>query len=287
MRKYFEFIRISHTVFALPFALSSMVVASVDRGGWPGWRLFGLIVAAVVCARAAAMGFNRIADREFDAMNPRTANRHLPTGAITLRGAWALTCASAIGLVAASWMINTICFLLSPVALAVVWGYSLAKRFTHWTHVILGLALAIAPVGAWLAVRGEFAVEPLVLGLAVVFWLAGFDMIYATQDIAFDREHGLRSAPVRWGVAGALRLARGAHVVMWLLLVAFGWWAGLGMIYGVGCIVVAGLLVYQHRLASRGDPVSVNAAALRVNGVISLVLLMAVVADVRMFAIMN
>lgn len=280
MRKYLEFVRFSHTVFAMPFALASMVVASAGTGGWPGWRLVGLIVCAVICTRTAAMGFNRIADRKFDALNPRTAARHLPAGRISLVAAWGLTVGSALGLVAVSWLINPLCFYLSPVALAVALFYSVTKRFTDWTHVFLGVALGIAPVGAWLAVRGEFAWPPLVLGVAVVFWLTGFDIIYATQDVEFDRAHGLRSVPARFGVAGSLRIARGAHVAMWVLLVGFGLISGLGVPYFAGCCVVAGFLVCQHRLARRGDPVSVNTASLRVNGIISCVLLASVVVDV-------
>lgn len=280
MRKYLEFVRFSHTVFALPFALASMVVASAGMRGWPGWRLAGLIVGAVICTRTAAMGFNRIVDRKFDALNPRTAARHLPSGQVSLVAAWALTLGSAAGLVAVSWLINPLCFYLSPVALAVVLFYSLTKRFTNWTHVFLGLALGIAPVGAWLAVRGEFAWPPIVLGLAVVFWLTGFDIIYATQDLEFDRARGLRSVPARFGVDGSLRMARGAHVAMWVLLVGFGLISGLGVPYFAGCCVVAGFLVCQHRLARRGDPVSVNTASLRVNGIISCVLLASVLVDV-------
>jgi 4-hydroxybenzoate polyprenyltransferase len=280
VKKYFEFVRFSHTVFALPFALASMMVASAEHRGWPGWRLLGLIVAAVICTRTAAMGFNRIADRKFDALNPRTAKRHLPAGEISLASAWLLTLASAAGLVLVSRLINPLCFALSPVALAVVLFYSVTKRFTNWTHFFLGLALGIAPVGAWLAVRGEFAWPPVVLGLAVVFWLTGFDIIYATQDLEFDRAHGLKSVPVRFGLANSLRIAWVAHVVMWGLLVGFGLISGRGGPYFAGCVVVAGFLVYEHQLARRGDPVSVNIASLRINGIISCVLLASVVIDV-------
>ncbi len=194
IHKWASFVKLSHTVFALPFALAAMVVAARDQRGWPGWRAFGLILAALVCARTCAMSFNRIVDRHFDEANPRTANRHLPTGEISLASASILCLLSGIGLVAASYFINRVCFYLSPVALSVVCFYSLTKRFTDFTHVFLGLALALAPLGAWLAVKGNlvfFPVEdgwvalrksaflPVILAAAVVFWLIGFDIIYA------------------------------------------------------------------------------------------------------------
>lgn len=273
IRQYFEFVRFSHTVFALPFALASMVVAARS---WPGWRLFGLILGAMVCARTTAMGFNRIVDQKFDALNPRTAGRHLPTGKIGALEAWGLVAVSAAGLVAVSWFIHRICFVLSPVALGIVFFYSLTKRFTDFTHFFLGLSLAVAPVGAWLAVTGSFAWPPVVLAVAVVFWLAGFDIIYATQDYDADKAAGLRSLPVRWGIAGSLRCARWMHVVMWMALVKFGLMSALSWPYYAGLALIAGCLVYEHWLAGKGDPVSVNAASLRVNGVISVVFLVAV-----------
>jgi len=278
--KYFEFVRFTHTVFALPFALAAMLVACRETHGWPGWRMFLLILAAMVCARTVAMGFNRIVDRRFDALNPRTEKRHLPAGRITVQSAYVLTCLSAGGLIVTAWFINRICFALSPVALVVVCFYSLTKRFTDFTHFFLGLALAAAPVGAWLAVTGKLAWSPIVLAIAVVFWLAGFDIIYATQDLAADKIAGLHSLPVRWGLAGSLRFARWAHGAMWAALVGFGLISGLRWAYFAGVMIIAACLVYEHRLARRGDPVSVNAAALRVNGVISVIFLMAVMADV-------
>jgi 4-hydroxybenzoate polyprenyltransferase len=277
LRKYFEFVRFSHTVFALPLALASMIVAA---RGWPGWRTLLLILAAMVCARTAAMGFNRIVDRHYDAKNPRTAQRHLPAGKISLFGAWGLVLGSSTGLVVASWFINGICFVLSPVALAIVFFYSLTKQFTDFTHVFLGLALAVAPVGAWLAVTGKFAWEPVVLAVAVVLWLTGFDIIYATQDYEYDRQAGLRSLPVRLGIVGSLAVARWTHGVMMIALAGFGLISRLGWPYYAGLAVIAGLLVFEHRLAKKGDPVSVNVASLRVNGVISVVFLLGVIAGI-------
>ena len=282
LRKYFEFVRFSHTVFALPFALASMAVAAQSNRGWPGWRTFLLILAAMVCARTAAMGFNRIADRKFDASNPRTAKRHLPTGQISLAGAGALVMASAVGLVVVTWFINPICLYLSPVALAVVFFYSVTKRFTDFSHFFLGLALALAPVGAWLAVRGAIAWPPVVLALAVVFWLVGFDIIYATQDYEADKRQGLHSLPVRWAIAGALRFAQVAHGLMAASLLGFGLISGMRLPYYVGLALIVVCLVWQHSLARKQDPVSLNAAFFRMNAIISVVLLVAVVADVAL-----
>ncbi len=277
IRKYLEFVRFSHTVFALPFALASMTVAA---RGWPGWRLFGLILAAMVGARTAAMGFNRIVDRKFDAQNPRTAQRHLPSGAITLASAWGVVIVAATGFVAATWFINRICFALSPVALAIVFFYSVTKRFTSLSHVFLGVALAVAPVGAWLAVRGELAWPPVVLAVAVVLWLTGFDIIYATQDHEADKALGLHSLPVRFGIAGSLWIARATHAAMVAALLAFGRVAGMGWLFYAGLAVIAACLIVQHALARKQDPVSLNVAFFRMNAIISVVFLAAVAADV-------
>jgi 4-hydroxybenzoate polyprenyltransferase len=280
IRKYLEFVRFSHTVFALPFALASMVVAARADRGWPGWRVFLLIVAAMVCARTAAMGFNRIVDRRFDALNPRTEKRHLPAGRIGLASAWVLVYLSAMGFLLVTWFINPVCFLLSPVALLVVCFYSYTKRFTDFSHLFLGLALGIAPLGAWLAVRGRFDWPPCVLAAAVVFWLVGFDIIYATQDYEFDRSAGLHSLPARLGVIGSLRMAQAAHVVTAVLLLAFGLISNLHMPYYLGLAIILICLAVQHVLARKQDPVSLNAAFFRMNAIISAVFLGAVAVDV-------
>lgn len=280
VRKYFGFVRFEHTVFALPFALAAMVVAARATHGWPGWRTFLLILAAMVCARTAAMGFNRIADREFDALNPRTAGRHLPAGQMSVTSAGWLVTGAAAGLIVTAWFINPICFYLSPVALVVVFFYSFTKRFTSFSHFFLGLALGVAPLGAWLAVRGEFAWPPVVLAVAVVFWLVGFDIIYATQDYESDRAQGLHSLPVRWGIAGSLRFARLAHAVMGLALLAFGLISKMCLPYYLGLVIIFGCLVWQHRLARRRDEASLQMAFFRMNAVISVVLLGAVILDV-------
>lgn len=280
IRRYFEFVRFSHTVFALPFALASMMVAASTSRGWPGWRTSLLILAAMVCARTAAMGFNRIADRKLDAQNPRTAQRHLPKGEIGLVGAWVLVWSAGGLFVVSAALLNRLCFYLSPVALLVVFFYSFTKRFTDFSHFFLGLALGIAPLGAWLAVRGTFDWPPCVLAAAVVFWLVGFDIIYATQDYEFDRTQGLRSLPVRLGIVGSLQVARAAHAMMAALLLAFGLISDLRVPYYIGLGIILVCLVGQHLLARKQDPVSLNAAFFRMNAVISAVFLGAVVIDV-------
>jgi len=279
-RKYFEFVRFEHTVFALPFALSSMAVAAKDTRGWPGERTFVLILAAMVCARTTAMGFNRIVDRKFDALNPRTARRHLPTGRVTLMSAWVVVLMSAVGLVVVSSFINRLCFVLSPVALAVVFFYSFTKRFTDFSHFFLGLSLGIAPIGAWLAVRGRLDWPPVVLAVAVVFWLVGFDIIYATQDFESDQQLRLRSLPVRWGIDGSLRFARAAHAAMAAFLAGFGLISHLRVPYYIGLSIIVACLIGQHVVARKRDPESLNVAFFRMNAIVSMVFLASVVADV-------
>ena len=278
--KYASFVKLSHTVFALPFALASMMVAARDRHGWPGWRIFGLILAAMVTARTCAMAFNRIADREFDRVNPRTATRHLPTGQISLAGAWFFCLLSAAAFVLATYVINPLCFYLSPVALFMVCFYSLTKRFTDFTHVYLGVALAIAPVGAWLAVKGSFAITPFLLGLIVVCWLVGFDTIYAIQDYEFDRRHGLHSIVVRWGAKNALTFAFLVHMIMWGLLVLFGLIARFRVPYLVGLLIILVCLLIEHWLARKRSLKWINVAFFRLNALISMIFLVIVLTEV-------
>jgi 4-hydroxybenzoate polyprenyltransferase len=273
-------VKISHTVFALPFALASMAVAARDQRGWPGWRLFLLIVGAVVCARTCAMAFNRIVDRQFDAKNPRTSMRHIPAGQISLASAWTLWSISVAGFVAITFNINPICFYLSPVALFVVCFYSLTKRFTDFTHIYLGIALSLAPIGAWLAVRGSIHITPVVLALAVVCWLVGFDIIYALQDYEFDRTNNLRSLVVRWGPKNALDFAFLAHMIMWGLLVVFGLICRFRMPYFVGVMVILFALAFEHWLARRRSLNWINLAFFRLNALISLIFLTVTVASV-------
>jgi 4-hydroxybenzoate polyprenyltransferase len=264
---YGRMIRFSHSVFALPFALSSAVIAA---GTGISWRQVAWILVAMVGARSAAMGFNRLADQRLDARNPRTAARELPRGALSRGEVWVFVVASAATLVVAAAMLNPLCLALSPVALLVVLGYSYTKRFTALSHVFLGLALAVAPMGAWLAIRGRFEAPPVVLGLAVLFWVAGFDTIYACQDEAFDRAEGLHSLPARLGTRRALVVARLSHVMAVALLAAVYVLAPLHPIYLAGVGVVAALLIYEHSLVRADDLSRIDAAFFTVNGWISL-----------------
>lgn len=283
--KWASFVKISHTIFALPFALAAMLVAARDTHGWPGWRTFGLILAAMVCARTCAMAFNRIMDRQFDAENPRTASRHLPAGQISLSSAMTLCVLSAAGLIVAAFFLNPLCFWLSPIALATICFYSLTKRFTDFTHVYLGIALALAPVGAWLAVKGTNVsilemIQMTILATAVILWLIGFDMIYALQDYEFDRKRGLHSLVVRWGPKNALAAAFLAHMVMCGLLLVFGLLCGFRIAYIFGWFIIAGCLVLEHWIARRRSLNWINLAFFRLNAVISLVFLGVVLAEV-------
>jgi 4-hydroxybenzoate polyprenyltransferase len=286
-------VKLSHTVFALPFALAAMALAARDNHGWPGWRVFLLILAAMFCARTCAMSFNRIADRELDKANPRTAGRHLPTGAVSLAGAWTLCMTGAAGLLATSWFLNDVCAALAPVALVIVCFYSLTKRFTDFSHVYLGVALALAPIGAWLAVKGSFhffpdgvrtlehsAILPLLLAAGVVFWLVGFDIIYALQDYEFDRAHGLHSLVVRWGVRNALAAAFLSHMIMWLVLMVFGLLARFRLVYYVGLVFILGCLLLEHWLAWRRSLNWVQNAFFRLNAVISVVFVVVTLTEI-------
>lgn len=276
-RDFLSLVVFAHTVFALPFALLSAVLAA---GGVPEGRTLLWILVAMVGARSAAMSFNRIVDRHVDARNPRTARREIPAGVVSPAAA-ALFCAgSAVLLLVAAAQLNRLCLLLSPVALAVVLGYSYAKRFTAFAHLFLGLALAIAPVGAWIAVTGAFALPPVLLGLAVLFWVAGFDVIYSLQDEEFDRAHGLRSIPARFGAPRALQIARLFHGATLGLLYAVLLAVDGGWLFGAAVVVAGGFLVRQHRLVSPGDLSRVNAAFFTANGWLSVAVFVLGAADV-------
>jgi 4-hydroxybenzoate polyprenyltransferase len=268
-----QFVRFSHTIFAMPFALGAMLVAA---GGWPSIRVIALIVLAMVFARTAAMSFNRVADWEIDKRNPRTSDRHrlMPWPA-----AIGLLLGSSAAFVATTWWINALCFWLSPVALVIVLFYSLTKRFTSFSHFFLGLALSVSPVGAWLAVRGRFDIAPLVLALAVLLWVAGFDMIYATMDTEFDRTAGLHSWAVKRGIDGVLRWAQALHLAMFGVLALFGWLAGLGAGFWIAMVVVAGALVYEHRAAARRDVGGINRAFFEANAVVGIAFVLGIFWD--------
>jgi 4-hydroxybenzoate polyprenyltransferase len=268
---YANFVKLPHTLFALPFALVGVVLASYERPVAVGQVVWAVV--AFTAARFAAMGFNRIADRHIDARNPRTARRELPAGVLTVAEAAVAVCVASILFVVAAWRLNPLCFALSPVALAWVLAYSYTKRFTRWSHVVLGLGLAIAPVGGYLAVTGWWS-DPwwmlCALALAVVTWVAGFDILYALQDVSFDRENALHSVPVAFGEAGALGVARVLHVVTVISLAAVGLAAGAGWLYAAGVVVAATLLLYEHSLVRVGDLSRLDAAFFTMNGIISI-----------------
>ena len=272
LRTYASFVRFSHSVFALPFALAGALLAA-QRAPVTATKVTWILVA-MVAARSAAMGFNRLADARYDALNPRTANRELPRGAMTVREATWFVVVSSLGFMVASWALGTLCFALSPVALAIVFWYSLAKRYTTWTQLFLGLAMAVAPVGGWLAVGGRGGWEPWLLALAIGAWVGGFDVLYACQDIEYDKSAGLFSVPKRFGIARALAIARAMHAVMIALLGWLAWSFHLTWPAWLGIAVVAALLAYEDSLVSPDDLSRMNAAFFTVNGYISLLFLL-------------
>lgn len=275
-----KMVKFSHTIFALPFALAAAALAA--RGvGLPLTRLLAIVVA-MAGARTTAMGFNRIVDRRYDAKNPRTANREIPRGAVSLTAAWALTIASAVVFVAAAAYLGPLCLALAPVALVFLYGYSLTKRFTALCHLALGLAIASGPAGAWIAVRGSFGLVPGLLMLAVGTWIGGFDVLYALADRDFDRSMGLHSIPARLGVSGALAVSGALHVVTLAALVALAPIAGLGLFYVAGVAVVGALLAWEHAILKPSDLSRLNIAFFNLNGYVSVAFLAAVVADVAL-----
>lgn len=308
-----SFVKFWHTLFAMPFALSAMALAArakfeslpadlkeksgaLERG-WPGWKTFLLILAAMVTARTCAMAFNRIADRDYDAANPRTKNRPLPAGKISLFSAWTLTILSAIGFLVTCWFLPPICRYLAPVALFFIIFYSLTKRFSDFTHVFLGIALAIAPIGAWLAVTGEIqfiapnvegfmdkirhgVFTPLILAVLVLFWLIGFDIIYSIQDYEFDRQHKLHSLVVRWGPTNALQASLLAHMLMNGLMVFFGLACGFMLPYWIGLVIIMGCLGLEHWIVRKRSIEWAEKSFFRLNAVISMIFLAVVIAEV-------
>jgi 4-hydroxybenzoate polyprenyltransferase len=274
-----EMIKIEHTLFALPFAFLGMLLAAE---GWPSWETVFWIVVAMVGARSAAMGFNRLADRHIDAANPRTATRALPAGRVSPTAVSLFIAASAALLVLAAWRLNPLALYLSPLALVILLGYSYTKRFTWGAHLVLGLALSGAPLGAWIAVRGDVTAAPLLLAGAVLCWTAGFDVLYALQDLEFDRRRGLYSIPARFGVAGALWLSGLLHAVMLVLLALLPTFyePGLGWPYGVGWLGCLALLAYQHRVVRPGDLSRLDAAFFNANAFLSVWLFVATAVDI-------
>lgn len=280
LTRYVNFVRLPHTVFALPFALIGVVLASRAYPVTP--RTLALVVLAFTAARFVAMGFNRIADRDLDAKNRRTRGRELPAGRLTVSQAWAAVALAAVAFEWAAWALNPLCFALSPVALAVVTLYSYAKRFTWWSHLWLGFGDAIAGPAGFLALAGRWS-EPAwllwALAAAVTFWVGGFDVFYALQDEQFDRSEGLHSAVVRLGAGGGIFFAKVLHGLALLALVAVGWGAGLGAPYYAGVTIGAALIAYEHRLVRAGDLSRLNAAFFTVNGIVSVVVFLGALVD--------
>jgi len=274
IRTVLEMIKFEHSVFALPFALVGALLAARAGGGLPTWRQILWIVVAMVGARSAAMTINRIADVEYDRRNPRTAKRALATGELSLGFAWMFTVLASGVLVIAAWQLNRLALELSPVALAILFFYSYTKRFTSWSHFVLGFCLGISPAAAWIAIRGSLDARMLILCAAVTLWVGGFDVLYACQDVEFDRAAGLHSIPRKLGIAKALLFARAMHAVMVALLAWLAWSFHLAWPAWAGIAVVAALLAYEHSLVKPNDLSKMNAAFFTVNGYISLLFLL-------------
>jgi 4-hydroxybenzoate polyprenyltransferase len=264
---YLRMIKFPHSIFALPFAFTGAIIAAE---GIPSIREIVWITVAMVGARSGAMGLNRVIDRKIDRENPRTKNRELPKGEIRLSEAILFTGVSIAIFIFAAYMLNPLCLKLSPIALAVLFIYSYTKRFTWTTHFVLGLALSAAPLGAWIAVRGTFDAEIVPMGIAVIFWLAGFDTLYALQDIEFDKSHGLYSIPKRFGIKNALLLARLFHLITFIMLLATGVLFKMGIFYWLGMMIVAGLFIYEHSLVKESDLNKLDIAFFNMNGYISI-----------------
>jgi 4-hydroxybenzoate polyprenyltransferase len=299
IKSYLSLIKFSHTIFAMPFALIGFFLAVMTTEEGEGLttvepelvrvshygytmgivELFILIILCMIFARSAAMAFNRYLDRKFDAKNPRTAVREIPSGIITPKNALAFTFVSCFLFLVSCYFINKLCFYLSPIALAVVLGYSYTKRFTPLCHLILGLGLSLAPIGAYLAVAGQFAFLPILFSLAVLFWVSGFDIIYALQDEEFDRENKLYSIPAWLGKAKALKISELLHLLSAASILLAGWYGNFGWLYWSGAIIFIGMLVYQHSIVKPGNLSRVNVAFMTSNGIASVVFAIFVIAD--------
>ncbi len=276
---YLSLIKFSHTVFALPFALIGFLAGAKEMDfSFNPWLIL-LVLLCMVFARTAAMAFNRWADREIDARNSRTVVREIPAGVISPASALTFTMLNCIAFIATTWFINPICFYLSPVALLVILGYSYTKRFTPFSHIVLGVGLSLAPIGAYLAVTGEFAVLPILFSVAVVTWVSGFDIIYALQDEHFDKQQKLFSIPSVFGVIKSLRISEVLHLIAAVVLFAASFYGSYGWVYLTGWAIFTGLLVYQHTLVKPGDLSKVNMAFFTTNGIASVLLAVFTAAD--------
>lgn len=285
VKKYLSLIKFSHTIFAMPFAMIGFFLGLRDKVfvyHW-GWKLL-LVVLCMVFARSAAMAFNRYLDREFDAKNPRTAIREIPAGLIQANHALYFTILSSILFMVCAYLINSLCFYLSPVALIVVLGYSFTKRFTSLCHLVLGLGLSLAPIGAYLAVTGLFQWVPVLFSLCVLFWVSGFDIIYSLQDEHFDKENDLYSIPAMLGKAKALQVSRLLHFLSFSSLALAGWMGGFGWVYWVGMSLFSVMLVYQHSIVKPDDLRRVNLAFMTANGIASVVFALFVILDIIIFS---
>jgi len=273
---YLRMIKFSHSIFALPFAFTSALIAA---SGIPELRQIGWIVIAMVGARSGAMGLNRIIDRKIDSANPRTEGREIPQGAISVFAAVLFVIVSFMFLMLAAYMLNPLCLKLSPLAIAVLIIYSYTKRFTWMSHFVLGLSISAAPLGAWIAVKGSFDIEIIPLVMSVIFWLAGFDVLYALQDIDFDRKHGLYSIPKRFGISKSIYLSRIFHITSFFLLVANGMIFKLGGLYWTGMFLTAGLFLYEHSLIKGDDLRKLDIAFFNMNGYISVTVFICTLMD--------
>lgn len=270
-KNYLSLVKFSHTIFAMPFAMIGFFLAVREYPSLFRWELFWAVIGSMVFARSAAMGFNRWLDKEIDRKNPRTANREIPQGIVGAREALVFVLLNCLLFIATTWLINPLCFYLSPVALLVVLGYSYTKRFTALCHLVLGLGLSLAPIGAYLAVAGHFGRLPVLFSLVVICWVSGFDMIYALQDDQFDLDQRLHSMPVLLGRRGALVLSSSLHALACLLVLAAGMYGDFGWMYWLGALVFVGMLVYQHLLVKPQDLSRVNIAFMTANGIASCV----------------
>ncbi len=282
IRDYMSMVKFGHTLFAMPFALTGFFLGVMNTQGSLSWKLLFLVVLCMVFARNAAMGFNRYIDRDIDSKNPRTSKREIPAGIVKARSALVFVILNSLLFIACTWFINPISFYLSPIALLVVLGYSLTKKFTSLCHFVLGIGLALAPIGAYLAVTGTFDWLPLFYSLLVLFWVSGFDMLYALQDEDFDKSMNLRSIVVLLGKKGALRLSGVVHLLSAGFVLVIGILAGFGVYYWIGSIIFAGLLAYQHFIVKPDDLSRVNLAFFTTNGIASVVFAVFNITDILM-----
>ncbi|PSL47642.1 4-hydroxybenzoate polyprenyltransferase [Chitinophaga niastensis] len=283
INKYLSLVKFAHTIFAMPFALTGFFMATTKGGGSFSWSTFGLVVLCMVFARSAAMAFNRWLDVDIDKLNPRTAKREIPAGIISPQNALFFIIANVVLFVATTWFINRICFFLSPVALLVVLGYSYTKRFTALCHLVLGIGLSLAPVGAYLAVTGEFAVLPVLMSFLVLCWVSGFDIIYSLQDEDFDKSQQLNSIPAWLGLSGALRFSELLHVITAALVVTIGITGHFHWVFWIGAAVFVAMLVSQHLLVKPGDLSKINIMFMTTNGIASVVFAVFAITDMFLF----